>query len=159
MDYRVFNVRTFLCMHIHTGVGHTDNESEQHFGLGKSLTNFSCAPNGNRTSGHGIHWISRPTLHQLSHHVPPIAVLPLTAWCCLLQRSSPGWPRLEELSLAMSSSGGTKIPPPIDDALLRRWVFSDLFLPSVAEVPLPWPIDDALLRRWVFSDLFLPSTG
>ena len=32
MDYRIFNVRTFLCVHIpHTGVGHTDNESAQHF--------------------------------------------------------------------------------------------------------------------------------
>ena len=44
MDYRIFNVRTFLCVHIHTGVGHTDNESTQHFLLRKTLTNFSCAP-------------------------------------------------------------------------------------------------------------------
>ena len=26
------------------------------------------------TSGHGIHWISRPTLYQLSHHVPHFCV-------------------------------------------------------------------------------------
>ena len=30
MDYRIFNVRTFLCVSIHTGVGHTDKESAQH---------------------------------------------------------------------------------------------------------------------------------
>ena len=30
MDYRIFNVRTFLCVRTHTGVGHTD-ESAQHF--------------------------------------------------------------------------------------------------------------------------------
>ena len=68
MDYRVFNMRTFLCVHIHTGVGQTD-ESAQHW-LGKTLTSFSCAPDGTRTSGNGIHWILRPTLYQLSHHVP-----------------------------------------------------------------------------------------
>ena len=34
MDYKVFNVRTraFLCIRVHTGVGHTD-ESAQHFWL------------------------------------------------------------------------------------------------------------------------------
>ena len=66
MDYRIFTVRTFLCMRTHTGVGHTDNESAQHF---STLTYFSCALDGIRPSRHGIHWISRPTLHQLSHHV------------------------------------------------------------------------------------------
>ena len=41
MDYRIFNVRTwsFLCVHIHTGFGHTD-ESAQHF----------CAPGRVQTS-------------------------------------------------------------------------------------------------------------
>ena len=29
MNYRIFNVRTFLCVRIHTGVGHSD-ESAQH---------------------------------------------------------------------------------------------------------------------------------
>ena len=35
MDYRIFNVRTwsFLCVRIHTRVGHTDSESAQHFWL------------------------------------------------------------------------------------------------------------------------------
>ena len=49
MDYRVFSVRTwsFLCVRIHTGFGHTDSESAQHFRLGK--THFSCAPGGVRT--------------------------------------------------------------------------------------------------------------
>ena len=31
----------------------------------------SCASVGVRTAGHGIHWISRPTLYQLSHPVTP----------------------------------------------------------------------------------------
>ena len=30
-DYRIFNVRTFLCVRIHTVVWHADNESAQHF--------------------------------------------------------------------------------------------------------------------------------
>ena len=60
MDYMIFNMRTVLCMRIHMGVGLTD-ESVQHFDLEK-LTNFSCAPEGIQTSGHGIHWIWRPTL-------------------------------------------------------------------------------------------------
>ena len=34
---------------LHTGVGHTDNESAQQFDSGKSLTNCSCAPDGVRT--------------------------------------------------------------------------------------------------------------
>ena len=29
MDHRIFNVSTFLCVRIHMGVGHTDNESAQ----------------------------------------------------------------------------------------------------------------------------------
>ena len=47
-----FNVHTwsFLCVRSHTGVGRTDNESAQHFDSEK-LTNFSCAPDGVRTSG------------------------------------------------------------------------------------------------------------
>ena len=69
MDYGIFNVRTFLCVRIHTGMGHTDNdESAQHFDSEK-LSIFSCAPDGIRTSYHGIHWISWPTLYPLSHHV------------------------------------------------------------------------------------------
>ena len=33
MDYRIFHVCmwSFLCMRMHTGVGHTDSESAQHF--------------------------------------------------------------------------------------------------------------------------------
>ena len=33
MDYRIINMRTcsFLCVNIHTGVGHTYSESTQHF--------------------------------------------------------------------------------------------------------------------------------
>ena len=53
----------------HWGGAHTDNESAHHFDSEK-LINFSCGPDGIRTSGHEIHWISRPTLYQLSHHVP-----------------------------------------------------------------------------------------
>ena len=69
MDYKSFNVRTwpFLCMRIHTGVGHTKNESAQHFWLGKTLTNCSCAPDGFRTSGLSI---STPTLYDSSHPSP-----------------------------------------------------------------------------------------
>ena len=33
MDYRIFNMRT-LCMRIHRGVGHTNSELAQLFGLG-----------------------------------------------------------------------------------------------------------------------------
>ena len=35
MAYGIFNVRTFLCVRIHTRVGHTDNEWAQHFYLEK----------------------------------------------------------------------------------------------------------------------------
>ena len=49
-------------MRVHTGVGHANSESTQ---LRKN--SYSCASDGVRTSGQGIHWISRPTLYQLSH--------------------------------------------------------------------------------------------
>ena len=39
MDYRIFNVRTFLWVHVHTGVGHTD-ESAQQFDSEKLLQIF-----------------------------------------------------------------------------------------------------------------------
>ena len=45
VDYRIFNVHMLLCVRIHMGVWHTDNESAQHFDLEK-LTNFHvlCSP-------------------------------------------------------------------------------------------------------------------
>ena len=48
MDYMIFNacMWLFLCVRIHTGVGHTDNESAQHFWLGKTLTFFLCSWRG-----------------------------------------------------------------------------------------------------------------
>ena len=48
---------------IHTGVGHTDSESAQHFWLGKTLTHLSCSPD----AGEVRTWISSPTLNQPSH--------------------------------------------------------------------------------------------
>ena len=47
MEYRIVNVRTwsFICMCIHTGLGHTDSESAQPFWLGKTQSCF-CAPDG-----------------------------------------------------------------------------------------------------------------
>ena len=40
MDYRIFNVCmwSFLCVHVHTGVGHTDSESAQLFLLEKKMS-------------------------------------------------------------------------------------------------------------------------
>ena len=54
MDYRIFNVRTLLCVCVYTGVGHTDNESAQHFNSEKLLQKNVYAPDGIRTSGHGV---------------------------------------------------------------------------------------------------------
>ena len=65
----IFNVRTwsFLCVRlIHTEVGHTDSESAQHFWLGTTLINISCARDGVRISGHRI-W--SPTRYRLNHPV------------------------------------------------------------------------------------------
>ena len=63
MDYRIVNVRNVIilmraCSHRELGT-HTDNESAQHFLLGKIRSNISCAPDGVRTSGR---WIWSPTL-------------------------------------------------------------------------------------------------
>ena len=66
------HVIILACVYIHTGVGHTDNESAQHFLLGKTVANFSCAPGGVRTSGL---WISNQMLYQLSHPITPSSVL------------------------------------------------------------------------------------
>ena len=44
MDYKIFNVRAFLCVRIHTGVRHTDNESAQQFDSEKlSQCVFLCS--------------------------------------------------------------------------------------------------------------------
>ena len=58
MDNRIFNVRMwlFLCVHIHMCVGHTNSKSA-YFWLGKTLRIFLCAPDGDWTSGQGIHLI------------------------------------------------------------------------------------------------------
>ena len=69
MDYRLFNVCawSFSCVHIHTGVGHTESEAAQHFWLGITLTICVCAPDGVRTSSL---LILSPMHYQLSHRPP-----------------------------------------------------------------------------------------
>ena len=71
---------SYTCMCTHTGVGHTVNESAQHFWLGKTLTNVSCASAGAGVWTSGL-WITSLTLYQLSH--------PVTLCClhCLSQVS------------------------------------------------------------------------
>ena len=82
-------VRTWLFLYprIHTGVGHTDNESAQHFWLGKTLTKCSCAPDRvlnlrsldlrvkKSYSLLLLFIISSPTLYQLSHPITPTVLL------------------------------------------------------------------------------------
>ena len=70
MDNRIFNVHTwsFWCVHIHTGDGHTDSESAQHFWLGKTQNYFLCSWRGS-ISGHRCHRILSSMLYQLSHPV------------------------------------------------------------------------------------------
>ena len=58
----------------HGGGAHRQRVSTT-FWLWKTLTNLSCALDGIPTSGHGVHWISRLTLYQLSHHVPNAALV------------------------------------------------------------------------------------
>ena len=64
MDYRIFNMRTWLCMRIHTGVGYTDRVSTTFF-TWKNSHKFSCAPDAHRARTSGL-WISSKTLYQLS---------------------------------------------------------------------------------------------
>ena len=52
MDHRIFNVRTFLCVRVHTGVAHTD-ESAHYFDSEKQKN---------------ILGLRIGTLYQLSHH-------------------------------------------------------------------------------------------
>ena len=45
MDYRIVKARTWslVCLRIHTGIGHTDSQSAQHFWLGKTHKCFLCS--------------------------------------------------------------------------------------------------------------------
>ena len=72
MDYRIFNVRTrsFWCVRIHTGVGHTDSESAQYVWLGKAKNKLLYSCRGSN-SGHWCHGILSPMLYQLNHPVTP----------------------------------------------------------------------------------------
>ena len=67
MDYRIFNVRTFLGVRIQTG--HTD-ESAQH-GHSEKLSQICIVL---RTGFKPLvtESIGRPTLYQLSHQVPHV---------------------------------------------------------------------------------------
>ena len=58
---------SFLCVHVHTGVGHTDSESAQTFFTWKKITNFSSAPDGVQTFCHWIYGVM--TLYQFSHPI------------------------------------------------------------------------------------------
>ena len=67
-------VHSYACVYTRGVWGmHTDNESAQHFDSGEQLSQFFfivLRTGFDRISGHGIHWISRPTLYPLSHHAP-----------------------------------------------------------------------------------------
>ena len=60
-------IRSNAC--VYTQGWGTPTTSQHNILTQKTLTNLSFALDGIWTSGHGIHWISRPTLYQLSHHV------------------------------------------------------------------------------------------
>ena len=71
MDYRISNLRTwsFLCVRIHTRVGHTDNESVQHFDSEKLsefflmlLTGFEPEVHGSWV-WHSTNWATPPPLY------------------------------------------------------------------------------------------------
>ena len=59
-------------MHIHTGVGHTDSKPVQHFWLGKTPTNFSCAPDGIEPR------VFRSRVRRFTNCVTPVAELWVT---------------------------------------------------------------------------------
>ena len=69
--------RSYACVYAR---GWGTPTSSQHNILTRKLTNLSCIPDGIRTSGNGIHWISRPTLYQFSHHVPTTRMLFFLSW-------------------------------------------------------------------------------
>ena len=67
--YRIFNVRPFLCVRLHTEVGHTDNESAQHFDSNQyvatttSSVQFSSVQDGIHAAGKA-HMRSTPSLRR-----------------------------------------------------------------------------------------------
>ena len=72
MDYRIFNVHIVIILnlmraYIHTGVGHTDSESAQHFDSEKlpQIFLFIFLVLLTVFEPQGV-WISSPTLYQLS---------------------------------------------------------------------------------------------
>ena len=87
MDYRIFLTcvrdHSYECIYTQ-GLGTPTDKSAQHFWLGKTLTNFSCAPDRVRTLGL---WISNLTLYHLSHSVTPCiyaASVPHHSRSCML---------------------------------------------------------------------------
>ena len=71
--------------HAHGGGAHRQRVSTT-FWLGKTVTHFYCAPDGIRNSVHGIHWISSPTIYQLSHHVPKSRISSVQYKTCTLHK-------------------------------------------------------------------------
>ena len=68
-------VPSYAC--IYTQGWGTLTTSQHNIYTWKNFEIFSCAPDGISTSGHGIHWILRPTLYQLNHHIPLLFSLTL----------------------------------------------------------------------------------
>ena len=66
MDYRIFDVRTLLCVRIHTGWC-TPTASRHNISTRKNSQFFLVLWMGFEPL---VHWISRPMLYQLSHHIP-----------------------------------------------------------------------------------------
>ena len=62
-------VRSYACVYTW---GWGTPTTIQHILTRKNSFFFYCAPDRIRISGHGIHWISRPTLYQLSNHITHI---------------------------------------------------------------------------------------
>ena len=69
IDYRIFNVRTwlFVCVRVHTGVGHTDCESAHRFWFGKTPTQAGFDPL--------IFWIFGSGIRRSSNWATPSKVI------------------------------------------------------------------------------------
>ena len=91
MGYSIFNLRTwsFLCVRMHTGVGHTDSDSTQHFRDSKKLSDFSVLLTRLELSGHWRHRIWSPRRSANGATQSPCHSRPL--FPCHTPVTWPGW--------------------------------------------------------------------
>ena len=132
---------SFLCVRIHTGVGHTDSESAQHFWLGKTDNFFLCSWRDSNLRSLDLESNTLPT--EPPRHIPFHVVITTTN-VSLLQES-----RCAYVVLVMAVYWVTEAVPIAATAFMPVILFPLLGVMTAGDVTRAYISVSAALYCWL----------